>query len=341
MKERLLGKTGLKVSEVSLGGLFTSSLGNGAEETCRILERAIELGITYIDTAPGYADSERVLGEALRRLGGRARDVIVSTKIGGRPQPFNARDGKLLRRSVEESLKLLGRDVIDILMIHEPDRPQQYDWWADPQACDGPVIEVLERLKRDGTIRFTGLGGTTATEMAHYVRSGRFDVLLTAFNYNALFREAVHEVLPAARALGMGTIVASVFGQGALGRRFDDLVRSKPAWLSKPRQQQMLSLYSFLDELGMSLPEISLRFVLSNPDISCALIGAKTAAQVETSAEIAAKGPLPADVLRRLDEIAAMVPFRPFEEPMILPFNKPYYGPGTANLGMGIPVGSL
>ncbi len=324
-----------------MGGLFTSSFGNGIEETCRILERAIERGINYIDTAPGYADSERVVGDALRHLGRRTRDVIVSTKLGSRPQPFNARDGRLLQRSVEESLKLLGREAIDILMIHEPDRPQQYDWWSDPQACDGPVIEVLEQLKRAGTIRCTGLGGTTATEMAHFVRSGRFDVVLTAFNYNALFREAVHEVLPAALALGMGTIVASVFGQGALGRRFDDLVRSKPAWLSKPRQQQMLALYSFLDELGMSLPEISLRFVLSSPDISCALIGAKTASQVETSVEFADRGPLSAEVLRRLDEIAAMVPFRPFEEPMILPFNKPYYGPGPANIGMGIPVGRL
>ncbi len=341
MKERILGKTNLPVSELALGGLFTSSLGHGLEETCRILKRAVELGITYIDTAPAYADSEEVLGAALRRLGGAARKLIVSTKVGGRPQPFDARDGRALRRSVEQSLKLLGREAIDILMIHEPDRPRQYDWWIDPEACYGPVIDVLERLKSDGLIRYTGLGGTTVTELAHFVRSGRFDVVLTAFNYNALFREAVHEILPAAQELGMGIVVGSVFGQGPLGHRYDELVHAKPIWLSRPRQQQLLALYAFLDESGLTLPELSLRFVLSNPDISCALIGARRVSHVEDCVAFAGKGPLPPEVLRRLDEIAARVPFRPFEEPIILPFGKPYYGPGAVNVGMGTPVGRL
>jgi aryl-alcohol dehydrogenase-like predicted oxidoreductase len=336
-----LGKTNLQVSELALGGLFTSSLGNGLEETCRILEQAIDLGINYVDTAPAYSDSEQVLGGALRRLGSKARHLIVSTKIGGWPQPFDARNREFLRRSVERSRKLLDREVIDILMMHEPDRPQQYDWWTNPQSCQGPVIELLAQLKDEAIIKHAGVGGTTATEMAHFIRSGHFDVVLTAFNYNALFREAVHEVLPAAQAQGMGIVIASILGQGPLGRRYDEQVRSKPVWLSRPRQQQLLALYSFLDELGMTLPEISLRFVLSNPDISCALIGAKTAFHVETCVAYAEKGTLPADILRRLDEIAAMVPFRPFEEPIILPFNKPYYGPGPANLGMGIPVGKL
>jgi aryl-alcohol dehydrogenase-like predicted oxidoreductase len=61
--------------------------------------------------------------------------------------------------------------VIDILMIHEPDRPQLYDWWTNPASCQGPVMEVLERLKAEGTVRCTGLGGTTAAELAHFVSS--------------------------------------------------------------------------------------------------------------------------------------------------------------------------
>jgi aryl-alcohol dehydrogenase-like predicted oxidoreductase len=340
MRRRTLGKTGIEVSELGFGALFTSSLGPGFEQSRRAVRRAVELGVNYFDTAPAYADSEEVLGRILADL---QAPLILSTKLGGRPQPFDPRSREHLRRSAEESLRLLHREVIDVLFIHEPDRPLQYDWWSDPEAAYGPVIEVLEDLKRRGVVRFTGLGGTTATEMAHFVCSGRFDVVLTAFNYSALFREAENEVLPAARERGLGVVLGSVLQQGALGRRYDDVVRAKPAWLSRPRQQQFLAFYKLLDELGTPIVELGLRFALSNPDAGSVLIGPKTAEQVEEAVAAAARGPLPADVLRRLDEIAALVPFRPFEEPMILPLNRPrsYYGPGMANLGAGVPVGKL
>jgi aryl-alcohol dehydrogenase-like predicted oxidoreductase len=341
MRKRSLGRTGLEVSEIGLGGLFTSSLGGGERETARILERALDSGITFLDTAPAYADSEQVLGEALHRLGSQADSLVLSTKLGGRPKPFDPRDPRGLRSSVEESRRLLHRDVLDLLLIHEPDRPLLYDWWSDPRTCSGPVLDVVLRLKEDGVIRAFGLGGTTVAEMTHCVRTGRFGVLLTAFNYNALYREAADELLPAAVSLGMGVLIGSVYGQGGLGRRFDREVRERPPWLSRPRQAQLLALYALLDQSGLSITELSLRFVLSNPSISCALIGAKSAEQLEASVAAGAKGPLPADLLAELDRIAALVPYRPFEEPMILPFGKAYHGPGLPNLGAGIPVGRL
>jgi aryl-alcohol dehydrogenase-like predicted oxidoreductase len=341
MRRRVLGKTGLEVSELGFGGLFTSALGPGFEASRRAIFRAVDLGIDYFDTAPAYADSEEVLGRILREV--RGHRLVLSTKLGGRPQPFDPRNPEQLTRSVEDSLRLLGREVIDVLFVHEPDRPLQYAWWTDPEAVHGPVIGVMEDLKRRGLVRFTGLGGTTTTEMAHCIRSGRFDVLLTAINWSALFREAEHEVLPAARERGMGVVLGSVLQQGALGRRYDEVVRRKPAWLSKPRQQQLLAFYAFLDEVGMPIAELALRFALSCPGFGSILIGPKTAEQVEQSVAAVAKGPLPADVLARLDGIAARVPFRPFEEPMILPLNRPddYHGPGLANLGAGAPVGKM
>jgi aryl-alcohol dehydrogenase-like predicted oxidoreductase len=340
MHRRVLGRTGLNVSELGFGGLFASSLGPGLAQSRLAVRRAVELGINYFDTAPAYADSEAVLGSFLADI---REPLIVSTKLGGRPQPFDPQNKEQLLHSAEESLRLLHREVIDVLFIHEPDRPLQYNWWSDPEAVHGPVLEALDELKRRGLVRFTGLGGTTVTEMTHLVRSGRFDVLLTAFNCSALFREANIELLPAARELGMGIVLGSVLQQGALGRRYDSVVRSKPAWLSKPRQEQFLTLYQLLDELGMPLVELCLRFALSIGGVSSVLIGPKTAEQVEESVAAAEKGPLPADVLARLDRIAALVPFRPFEEPMILPLSNPrsYSGPGMANLGAGIPVGKL
>ncbi len=341
MKTRQLGHTDLQVSELALGGLFTSDLGGGVDGTRDLLTCAFDLGINYVDTAPAYANSEQTLGLALEGVENIPDNLVISTKFGGRPQPFDPRDREGLMWSIEESLKLLRRDTIDLFMIHEPDRPQQYDWWSDPEAVYGPVIDVLDELKEDGVIRYTGLGGTTVNEMTHLVKSRRFDVVLTAFNYNVLFREASLDLIPTAKDLGMGIVIGSAFAQGGLGRRYDDLVRSKPPWMSHARQEQFLALYSLLDETDIPLPELCVRFVLSNPDISCLLIGAKTPAHVEESTAAARRGPLPPDIMGQLDKIAAMVPYRPFEEPMIMPFGKPYYGPGIANMGAGVQVGKL
>jgi len=327
MKRRFLGRTGLEVSELALGGLFVSSHGAPYDQARGAVRRALQLGVNYIDTAPGYRDSEEVLGRA---LDGVQEPYIISTKLGGRPQPFNAQDKGHLFQSIEESLRLLKRSVIDILMIHEPDRPGQYDWWSDWDNFYGPVLEVLDQLKRDGVIRFTGLGGTTAHTLPHIIRTGRFDVVLTAFNYSLLWREAEIDVLPAAIEQGMGIVIGSPLQQGALARRYDDEVRDGARWLSSPRRAQYLALYRFLDELGMSLPELGLRFVISNPHISCTLMGARSSEEVEKNVAAVEKGPLPPDILARLDEIAAMVPFRPFEEPFGLPFGRPYRGPGVA-----------
>ncbi|MBM3995849.1 MAG: aldo/keto reductase [Planctomycetes bacterium] len=340
MRRRILGKTDIEVSELAFGGLFTSSLGPGFQESLDAVHIAIGLGINYFDTAPAYANSEEILGKI---IGPIKTPTILSTKLGGRPQPFDPQNKDQLIASVKESLRLLERDVIDILFVHEPDRPLQYNWWSDPDAVYGPVIDVLNRLKQEGVIRYTGLGGTTATELAHRLRSGRFDVVLTAFNFSALFREATHDILPDAKKQNMGVVLGSVLQQGGLGRRYDDIVRARPAWLSKPRQHQFLEFYKLLDDAGMSIVELCLRFAISCDDAHTVLIGPKTAAQVESAVDAVEKGPLPADLLRRLDTIAALVPFRPFEEPMILPFNRPrdYYGPGMANVGAGVKVGKL
>jgi aryl-alcohol dehydrogenase-like predicted oxidoreductase len=327
MNHRRLVKTGLMVSELGMGGLFVSSFAAEREEGCRAVRRALELGINYVDTAPGYRDSEEVMGEA---LDGVEQPYILSTKLGGRPQPFDAQDKGALRRSVEESLRLLRRDTIDILMIHEPDRPGQYDWFPDWERFHGPVVELLAELKAEGVIRYTGLGGTTAYTLPHIIATGQYDVVLTAFNYSLLWREAEIAVLPAAIEQGMGIVIGSPLQQGALARCYVEAVEHGARWLSPPRRAQFKRLYALADELGMPLPELALRFVLSNPDISTVLTGARSVAEVEANVRSAEKGPLSQDVLDALQEIADMVPFRPFEEPFGLPFTRPYKGPGHA-----------
>jgi aryl-alcohol dehydrogenase-like predicted oxidoreductase len=327
MRTRQLGSTGVPVSELSLGGLFVSRFGSEREAAIRAVRRALDLGVNLIDTAPGYHDSEEVLGEA---LDGVAAPFYLSTKLGGRPQPFDPKDKAALRGSFEESLRLLRRDHVDILMIHEPDRPGQYDWWDDGDSFEGPVRELLEELKQEGLIRWTGLGGTTAYEMPRIMATGAFDVVLTAFNYSLLWREAVITVLPEAARLGMGVLAGSPLQQGALARRFDTEIEAGAAWMSPPRREQYRRLYALLDECDIPLPELGLRFVLSDPRVHTTLMGARSVEEVDANVAAVDNGPLPPELLVRLDEIAALVPFRPFEEPFSLPFTRNYLGPGKA-----------
>jgi len=163
------------------------------------------------------------------------------------------------------------------------------------------------------------------------VATGQFDVVLTAFNYSLLWREAGIEILPAAAAQGMGVIIGSALQQGALARRYDEEVANGARWLSSPRRAQFRALYALLNDLQMPVAEAALRWVLSNPAVSTVLMGARSVSEVELNAAAVEEGPLPEDVLRRLDEIAAMVPFRPFEEPLVLPFGRSQrMGPGRA-----------
>ena len=327
MRTRTLGRTGLEVSELAMGGAFVASFAAALEDAKAAVRRALELGVNYIDTAPSYGNSEEVLGIALE---GVAQPYYISTKLGGRPQPFDPKNKDDLRRSVEESLRLLKRDTIDILMIHEPDRPGQYDWWTDYDHFYGPVAELIDELKQEGIIQYTGLGGTTAYEMVHIINTGAYDVVLTAFNYSLLWREALIKVIPAAKKQNMGIIIGSPLQQGTLARRYDDEVNHGARWMSSPRRAQYKALYAYVDDIGIPLPELGIRMVLSNPDLSTVLMGARSVAEVEQNVRSAEAGPLPQEILDRLQEIADRIPFRPFEEPFGLPFNRDYKGPGWA-----------
>ncbi len=327
MRHRILGKTGIRTSEIGLGGLFFSAFGSDRAESFRAVRRGLELGINYVDTAPSYSDSEEVLGQA---LDGVEQPYMLSTKLGGRPDPFDARDKDQLRRSVEISLELLKRSTIDILLIHEPDRPDQYDWFTDWERFHGPVCELLEDLKSEGIIRYTGLGGTTAYTLPAIISTGAYDVVLTAFNYSLLWQEARHAVIPEAVKQNMGIVVGSPLQQGALSACYTDQVENGAPWLSPPRREQFKRLYALVAELDMPLPELCIRWVISNPHVSTVLSGSRSVVEVEQNVGYVDSGPLPEVVMDRVQEIADLVPFRPFEEPFGLPFTRAYRGPGLA-----------
>lgn len=320
LKKRKLGETGLEVSELALGGLFISSYGTDADSAKAVVQRAVELGVNYIDTAPGYMDSESVLGGI---LGGIDAPIILGTKLGYKPEPYRHQDPEFLRRAFDDSLKRLRRDSVDILMIHEPDRPDMADWWSDADACEGPVMDILREAREAGKTRFIGLGGTTVYEMANVIDTGKFDVLLTAFNYDLLWREAGEHLIPNAVERGMGVVCGSPLHQGALAKVYQKDVLDTPAkWLSPPRRKQFAALYEFVNDHRFPLPELAIRFVLSNENVSTALTGVRSIEELESNVAAVEKGPLPTSTLEELDAIAKMVPYRPCLEPWGLPFNS-------------------
>ena len=314
---------------MSMGGAFVTTVeGEGLQRSHDAVHRAFELGVNYVDTAPTYGNSEEVLGEVLQDV---TQPYYLSTKFGGRPQPFDPKDKDALRRSLDGSLRLLKRDHIDIMMVHEPDRPRQYDWWYDYDNFQGPVADLLADLKEEGIISFTGLGGTTAYDMARIIRTGAYDVVLAAFNYSLLWREAEIAVLPEAKRQNMGIIIGSPLQQGALSGRYDEEIESGARWLSPPRREQYKKLYAFLDEIDMPITEVAMRWVISNPDIHTVLSGARSVEEVEANVKAIEAGPLPPEIMDRLQLIADVVPFRPLDEPFGLPFNRDYPGPSTAS----------
>jgi aryl-alcohol dehydrogenase-like predicted oxidoreductase len=325
MEKIILGRTGLEVTKLSLGGLFMSEIGGEFEQSKKATLHALDLGINYIDTAPSYWNSEVVLGNILKDWKGKK--PVLSTKLGT-PAPFNPKSKKDIIESVEKSLERLHTDYIDIVMVHEPERRHQFDWWDNELTCDGPVIGALEELKKKGLIGWTGVGGTTAHELAMVCDTGKFDVVLTAFNYSLLWREAQYEILPVAKKHNMGVIAGSPLQQGSLAVRHDKEINSGAPWISKPRREQFKALYKLLDETGMNIVEMAMRFVISNPVVSCVLTGSRSIAEIDANNAAVDKGPLPADLLKKLDAIYAMVPFRPTFEQFALSFSDESKGIG-------------
>lgn len=307
-----LGKTGLDVSKLAMGGLFVAGGEDELDAAVVTMKRAYELGINYVDTAPGYGKSEAALGKIFARSG---RPVILSTKVGADAPTFEAQNPDVIKASIENSLRLLGTDHFEIVMIHEPDRPGLTDWWSDMAKVEGPVLDVLLDYKGQGVIKNLGLGGTGVTEMGHLVKSGKFDVVLTAFNYSILYREAADVIIDEAKKQGMGVIAGSPLQQGGLAKKYHSVFDENVYWLHPKRRRQFQELYALCDDLDMTMADMAIRFVASNPNVDTVLMGAANVQELEQNVASIEAGSLDADVLSKLDEIAAILPCRPADEP--------------------------
>ena len=316
MKYRTLGRTGLRVSEIGLGGyMFAPIYPDHATDTLDylspkvvddIFDASLRLGVNFVDTASkyGYGESERMIGASLAKR--RESHCAVATKIGGLPKDVSHyRDADYLLVVIDEARQRLQVDTVEVMQIHEADL---YDWWWDePETGSGPVTDALVEARARGWVRYIGVTGTSAAPLVPLVESGVFDVVLTSIRYDLLWREAARELLPACARRNIGVICGTPFHQGVLSKRRDDWFSNPPPDL-KPafRRKQLRALYDLLDNTGIPLPELGLRWLLSDERVSCVVAGPRNAREAELNARVSEADPLPDEVVAQLDEIGAM-----------------------------------
>ena len=280
LPHRVLGKTGVEVSALALGGVIGMQLPPSADhDPVAIAERALDLGVTYFDTAPAYNDgqSESNYGQVLAR---RRKEVFLATKTGDRTH-----DGTL--RSIEQSLKRLRTDRVDLIQIHGVSATEDLDAWDKPTG----VLVALRKLRDQKVTRFIGLTGhESAARLREAIERYDLDTILTTLNPVARRREYREDLLPAANRKQMGVIAMKVMGGGN-----GCLVTGNPV-------RQVLRPYH--DETDRQASASSLiRYTLSLP-VSVAVIGVGSVEQLESNVRVVREvTPMSLDERRELEQM--------------------------------------
>jgi aryl-alcohol dehydrogenase-like predicted oxidoreductase len=305
IEQRQLGGTGVMVSPLCLGAMMFGGWGNTDHEDCiGIIHRALDAGINFVDTADVYArgESEEIVGKAL--AGGRRDSVVLATKVHGRmgedPNEYgNSR--RWIVRELENSLRRLRTDWIDLYQVHRP----------EPDTDIDETLGALTELVRAGKVRCIGSSTFQPSQIveAQWVaqRRGRERFVCEQPPYSLLHRAIEAEVLPVCQRYRMGVIPWSPLAGGWLSGRYGRDAESpgssrragaqRTRWdMSLPANQAKLEAVTALAELaeqtGLSLIELALAFVTSHPAVTAAIIGPRTIEHTLSS-----------DVLDRIDEI--------------------------------------
>lgn len=304
MKYRNLGRTGIKVSPYALGTLmFAGSTGNAPDESARIIHKAIDAGINLIDTADRYGDSEEVVGKA---LAGRRDEVVLATKAGmpmGEGPNERGASRRWITTAVENSLRRLGTDHIDVYQLHRP----------DPDTDLEETLSVLTDLVRAGKVRAIGSSTTPASTLvqAQWVaeRAGLQRFRTEQPPYSVLNRGIEREVLPVAQEYGMGVLVWGPFGQGLLTGRVrrggENGLKRAPfsRHLTDERRIDVVEqLVPLAREAGLPLTHLAMAFAVAHPGVTAALLGPRTMEHLDDLLA-GADVELSDDLLDRIDEI--------------------------------------
>jgi aryl-alcohol dehydrogenase-like predicted oxidoreductase len=309
-----LGSTGVQVSPLCLGAMMFGAWGNpDSDESVRIIHRALDSGINFVDTADVYSagESEQIVGKAL--TGGRRDNVVLATKAhGAMGRDVNQRGNsrRWLIRECEASLRRLGTDHIDLYQIHRP----------DPATDIDETLGALSDLISAGKICYAGSSTFPAAQIVEAQwtaqRRGRERFVCEQPPYSPLVRGIEADVLPTCQQYQMGVISWGPLASGWLSGRYRldaDLPVSRRSErlphrfdMSVPGNRLKLEaadrLAGLAAEAGMSLIHLALGFVLSHPAVTSAIIGPRTMEHLESQIGAPVDG-LSADLLDRIDEI--------------------------------------
>ncbi|HEY3611059.1 MAG TPA: aldo/keto reductase [Pseudonocardiaceae bacterium] len=309
MKYRTLGRTGIQVSPYCLGAMMFGAMGNpDHDESIRIIHRALDAGINFVDTADGYSfgESEEIVGKAIK---GRRDDVVLATKVFY-PMSEGPNHGGGSRRwivtEVENSLRRLQTDHIDLYQIHRP----------DPTVDIEETLSALTDLIHSGKVRAIGSSTFPASQIveAQWVaeRRGLARFRTEQPPYSILNRSIEREVLPVCQRYGMGALVWSPMAQGMLTgryRRGNQAVPQRfpgipqPQFADERRLDIVEQLVPLAEKAGLPMTHLAMAFAIAHPGVTAAIIGPRTMAHLDdllAGAEVT----LDDEVLDRIDEIA-------------------------------------
>lgn len=304
MQHRPLGRTGIRVSPFALGAMMFSSFGNRDQtEVDRMVARALDAGINLVDTADAYGESEEMLAHALK---GRRDDVVLASKFArplGDDPNHQGGSRRWIMTAVENSLRRLQTDRLDLYQMHRP----------DPHTDIDETLAALTDLVRSGKVRAIGSSDMPASEMveAQWVaeRRGLERFRTEQPHYSLLDRSIEREVLPVAQRYGMGTVIWSPLASGMLTGRVrrgqeTDLRRTRmfAALRDERRIDAVEELIPLAEEAGLSLTHLALAFVVAHPGVTAALIGPRTMEQLDDLLA-AAEVDLSDELMDRIDEI--------------------------------------
>jgi aryl-alcohol dehydrogenase-like predicted oxidoreductase len=308
---RKLGATGLEVSEVGYGAWGIAGdawLGAEDERSLEAMNRAVDLGLDFIDTALAYGGghSERLVGKILAE---RDETIHVATKVPPKNQIWPAPDGippeevfpgDYVRECTEQSLQNLGLDALVV---------QQFHVWQDDWVGRGDWLEAIEDLKEEGKIRFFGvsINDHQPENALRLIETGVVDTVQVI--YNVFDQSPEDELLPACREHGVGVIVRVPFDEGALTGRiapdttFEEGDFRNHYFRGDRKQEVQNRVRAIISELGASedeIAEIALRYILSHPAVSTVIPGMRSVRNVERNMAVGDGRGLPEDQVQKL-----------------------------------------
>jgi voltage-dependent potassium channel beta subunit len=308
MKYRKTGKYGIRISEIAIGGWLTYGNSVDKDHTKKIIHRAVDLGINFIDIADVYArgKSEEYIGNAIRDFS--RTDLVISSKLFW-PMSDNPNDHGLSRKhimeSIEKSLKRIGTDYLDFYFCHR----------YDPDVETEEVVRAMDDLVHQGKILYWGTSVWSAAQIERAHADARalgcYPPAVEQPRYNMIDRHIETEIMPICKRTGMGIVVFSPLAQGLLTGKYNDGVpedsrAGKTDWLKWDLNQENVEkvkrLTAIAKELGASVGQLALAWILRRPEISCAITGATGPEQVEDNVR-AAELLLDEETLGRIEKI--------------------------------------